>query len=85
MTPAERPLIVLTEEETIALAMRLAVRNLNDCDEWLNWEDVPLLDEDGFDRLTDAMTDVRIELGATWLGCDIDPAFCAGSEDGPDE
>lgn len=52
----------LTEEETVALAMRLAVRNLNDCDEWLNWEDVPLLDEDGFDRLTDAMTDVRIGL-----------------------
>lgn len=61
MTPAERPLIVLTEEETIALAMRLAVRNLNDT-HWLDWEDVPLLDEDGFGRIVDAVADFCIGL-----------------------
>lgn len=62
MTPAEPPIIVLTEEETMALAMRLVVRHLNDTNEWLDWEDVPLLDEDGFNRLIDHVCDIRIGL-----------------------
>lgn len=61
MTARRRPdeAVILNETETRALAMRRVLWALTNHDEWLEWEDVPLLDEDGFNRLSDALDDIR--------------------------
>lgn len=51
--------VILDETETRALAMRRVLWALTNHDEWLEWGDVPLLDEDGFNRLSDAVDDIR--------------------------
>lgn len=43
--------IVLTQKETELLAMRRVMWALVNAEEWLEWEDLPLLDEAGFDRV----------------------------------
>jgi hypothetical protein len=45
----------LTADEVQSLAWFLAGRMLTDAREWLDWEDVPLLDEGTYDLLVDVV------------------------------
>lgn len=53
----EHGAITLSADETNALAMLVVVHHLEDVEEWLDWEDLPLLDADGFNQVVDAIRD----------------------------
>lgn len=71
----------LTDEEAEVLAMRIAVQHLS-AGEWLWWENVPLLSEASFVRLSKAADDLVADLwralGRTEQSLDIDSAFVLG-------
>lgn len=54
--------VILTDDETQALARRLAWIRLRDADEWLEWEDVPNLTKSGLRHLVDAINGVALRL-----------------------
>lgn len=47
--------VVLTVDEAAVLALRLIVEHLHVDDEWLMWEDVPLLAEGSFEMVEEAV------------------------------
>lgn len=47
--------VVLTDDETEALAYHLLATYARWCQDWLEWEDVPMLSEFGFEKLAESV------------------------------
>lgn len=73
--------VYLTIEETRMLAYKLCVERLANAEDWCEWEDVPMLDEQGHVLLCDAIEDVRVwlagEVNFRARAADIDPVEVA--------
>lgn len=72
----------LDPEETQMLAYQLCVQRLADPGDWCEWEDVPMLDEQGHVLLCDAIEDVCVslthEMNREARANDVDPAEVLG-------
>jgi hypothetical protein len=68
--------IVLTDNEAAALGLLVAIRKLADVEDWLLWEDLPLLTAGGFEDVSDAVRAqsdlLRIALRKFEASTDID-------------
>lgn len=51
--------IVLTGPEAVALGFKMAADQLEETQDWLHWEDVPLLTLDAFEMVNEA---IRVEV-----------------------
>jgi hypothetical protein len=70
--------VQLTAAETNMLALRLCIDRIDRSWDWLEWEDVPLLDEAGFDRTLESVRGWKAHLdfvlNAAATADDVDPA-----------
>lgn len=68
--------LVLTSDETMALAADVAARHLEDVETWLEWEDLPQLTAEGFNLVCASVrlnaTSIAAQLKAFERSSDVD-------------